>query len=99
MCCLFVLDLMPNLLSNNDCIGSVSEEGKSGPSSFTVTVALVPSRSFIKPQFGFDILRTLFLKHANLLDLIWRAVVRQAQQLIQRARLGEQKRSVVYIYY
>lgn len=29
MCCVFVLDLMPNLLSNNDCTGFVSEE-KSG---------------------------------------------------------------------
>lgn len=26
MCCVFVLDLMPNLLSNNDCTGSVSDE-------------------------------------------------------------------------
>lgn len=29
MCCIFVLDLMPNLLSNNDCTDSVSDEKKS----------------------------------------------------------------------
>ena len=30
MCCVFVLDLMPNLLSNNDCTGSESEWQKKG---------------------------------------------------------------------
>lgn len=39
MCCVFVLDLMPNLLSNNDCTGFVSEE-KSGKK--TEEWALIP---------------------------------------------------------
>lgn len=62
--------------------GKKAKERKSGPSSLTVIVALVPSRSLMKPRFGFDILWMLFLKHANLLDLIWHAVVRQTQELI-----------------
>lgn len=57
------------------CLTKKAKEGKSGPSSLTVTEAPVPSRSLMKPQFGFDISRMLFLKHASLLDLIWRSVV------------------------
>lgn len=60
-----------------------AKERRSGSSSLTVIVPLVPSRSLMKLQFGFDILRMLFLKHANLLDATWHAVVRQAQELIE----------------
>lgn len=38
MCCVFVLDLMPNLLSNNDCTGSVSDEKSKGKEEW----ALIP---------------------------------------------------------
>lgn len=44
----------------------------------------------MKPQFGFDIFFMLFLKHANLRDLIWWAVVRQAPELIYRSCMREE---------